>query len=300
MSGNANDRFYQREYVSRSIAKVVTSDIAADTIAADKLDVLIELDGLSSNDTLALMRNRLATLQISWLAGYATHGKEIDVFLADRHVLSEQAEKRYTESVIQMPHSYLAVDLFEFGPTRAKPRAADIVYHCCQHERKLSKECVAALCEILKLVPHSLLTIRASAASRFPHSMQDKLILAPRYNSEYEHRASLLYADIALDSFPYTGATTSLELLYANVPIVTLVGEDFVERNTYSFLQTVSNMSHCIAFDVESYIAAAVELARNKSLLASTRQNLLASKQMSPLWNAKLFTKQLECVIMNI
>lgn len=100
-------------------------------------------------------------------------------------------------------------------------------------------------------------------------------------------------ADIFLDTYPYNGATTTLEALWAEIPTVTRVGEQFASRNAYGFMMN-TNIQEGIAWTDEEYITWGVKLATNEDLRRDISWKLRQSKRKSPLWNSKQFTKEME------
>ena len=114
-----------------------------------------------------------------------------------------------------------------------------------------------------------------------------------RDDDEYSHRANLTIADVVLDTFPYNGATTTLETLWMNVPMVTKVGEAFVARNSYTFMKN-AGLTEGIAWTDEEYVDWGIRLGTDSDLRQQIRGKLLTCRKTSPLWNASQFTKEME------
>jgi predicted O-linked N-acetylglucosamine transferase (SPINDLY family) len=96
-----------------------------------------------------------------------------------------------------------------------------------------------------------------------------------------------------LDTFPYNGATTTLETLWMGIPMVTKVGEQFSARNSYTFMKN-AGLEEGIAWSDEEYIDWGVRLGMEPQLRADIHARLIASRHTSDLWNAKKFTRQME------
>ena len=111
--------------------------------------------------------------------------------------------------------------------------------------------------------------------------------------SEEEHRANLGIADIVLDTYPYNGATTTLETLWMCIPIVTKVGEQFAARNSYTMMVN-AGISEGIAWNDAEYIEWGIRLGKDASLRKNIATRLKAGRQTAPLWNAKQFTCDME------
>ncbi len=120
---------------------------------------------------------------------------------------------------------------------------------------------------------------------------RDRVILEPRKKANQY----VLYnrIDIALDPFPSTGGTTSMDTLWMNVPFITLAGKHFVSRMGVSILNNIG-MPELVARDLDDYIRLAVDLARDKDRLRSLRRNLRGRMAASPLMNQQSFTRAME------
>ncbi|MFM6845752.1 MAG: hypothetical protein ACKPKS_18510, partial [Dolichospermum sp.] len=115
----------------------------------------------------------------------------------------------------------------------------------------------------------------------------------PTALTEIEHRANLAIADIVLDTYPYNGATTTLETLWMGVPIVTRVGEQFAARNSYTMMMNVG-VTEGLAWSDEEYVEWGVRLGKDEKLRQEVVWKLRKSRQISPLWNGKKFAREME------
>jgi predicted O-linked N-acetylglucosamine transferase (SPINDLY family) len=115
----------------------------------------------------------------------------------------------------------------------------------------------------------------------------ERVIFLPSYKTEEEHRGIYAIADVFLDSYPYNGGSHNLEVLWFNLPVVTLVGEQSFARMGYSFLQAL-NINEGIAYSWEEYINCGIRYGLDASLRNSVKQQLIDSKNLdhlAPLWN---------------
>ena len=111
--------------------------------------------------------------------------------------------------------------------------------------------------------------------------------------TEAIHRANLTIADIVLDTHPYNGATTTLETLWMGIPLVTKVGEQFSARNSYGMMVNVG-ISEGISWTDAEYVEWGIKFGQDAQLRQNVASKLKASRQTSPLWNAKKFTLEME------
>ena len=278
-------------------------------IQTDQIGILIDLDSLTRPVSCAVMALKPAPIQATWLGFDATGIPNIDYFIVDSYVLPEDAQQYYCEQLWRLPSSYLAVDGFEMAtPTLSRkelniPDDA-IVYITAQSGMKRHPETIKLQLQIIKQVPNSYLLIKGVADMETIKNLfldlaqknnveLEKLIFLPPTSSEEIHRANMAIADIVLDTYPYNGATTTLEVLWLGIPIVTLVGEQFAARNSYTFMLN-AGVEEGIAHSPSEYIEWGIKLGINENLRQNIHWKLLKSKQNSPIWNSRLFTRQME------
>jgi len=251
-----------------------------------------------------------APVQVTWLGLDASGLPTIDYFIADPYVLPEDAQDYYQEKIWRLPHTYVAVDGFEIGvPTLRRdhlhiPTDA-VIYFSGQTGPKRYPDTVRLQLKILKEVPNSYFLVKSIVGDKTAIEQQflklaEEVGISPERLRFLEavpdasvHRANLAIADVILDTYPYNGATTTLEALWVGVPLVTKVGQQFAARNSYTFL-TNAGITEGIAWTDEEYIEWGVRLGKDESLRQRVAQKLKASRQTSPLWNAKQFTGEME------
>ncbi len=278
-------------------------------IQSDQLDILIDLDSMTSTINCWVLALKPAPIQITWLGLDATGIPNVDYFLVDPHVVPSDAQQYYQEKLWRLPRTYLAVEGFEVGlpnMTRADldiPNDA-IIYLTSQSGYKRHPETIKLQLAIVKAVPNSYLLVKGFANGDivkelfFKLAQQedvsiDRLRFIPYDRNEETHRANLQIADVVLDTYPYNGATTTLEVLWMGIPIVTLVGQQFAARNSYTFMLN-AGISEGIAYSPQEYIEWGIKLGINEDLRSSIHWKLAKGRQNEPLWNAKQFTRDIE------
>jgi predicted O-linked N-acetylglucosamine transferase (SPINDLY family) len=281
----------------------------ADQISNDEIQILIDLDSITLDVIGEILAMKPAPIQITWLGWDASGLPAIDYFIADPYVLPENAEELYREKIYRLPESYVGVDGFEIGtPTLRRddlniPNDA-VVYMTAQSSYKYNLETSKLYVAILEQVDNSYLIIKefdeeASLRAFFVKLVDEhgidssRLIFIPGALSEMEHRANLGIADIILDTFPYNGATTTMETLWVGVPIVTKVGQQFAARNSYTMMIN-AGITEGIAWSDEEYIDWGVRLGNDKVLRHEVARKIKDSKHSAPLWNGKQFAKEME------
>lgn len=313
LSQDSQDPFYEEFFrdtvtVSRCFTSTTPKTVATQ-IRNDEIDILIDLDSLSFDFTYHLMSLRCAPIQATWLGWDASGNTEIDYFIADKYVVTDEADEYYSEKIWRLPQTYLAVDGFEIGmPTISReslniPEDA-IIYYSVQHSMKRHPDTVRLQFQILKEVPNSYFLIKGISnkemlsdyftelAAEVGIAMDQFRFLEPD-SSEVTHRANLAIADVVLDTFPYNGATTTLETLWMGVPLVTKVGKQFSARNSYTFMVN-AGIEEGIAWNDEEYVAWGVKLGSDPALRAHIAAKLRSGRHTAPLWDGKAFTRQME------
>lgn len=288
---------------------LMTEAQVADQIVEDEIDILIDLDSITLDFSCHVLALKPAPVQVTWLGWDASGLPSIDYFIADPYVLPEVADSYYSEKIWRLPQSYIAVDGFEVdAPTLRRedlgiPDDA-IVFLSAQRGYKRHIDTARLQLQILKQVPDSYFLIKGfsdqAATQEFFLQLADELeidrdrlrFLKPD-PAVPTHRANLAIADVVLDTFPYNGATTTLETLWREIPIVTRVGEQFAARNSYTMLMN-AGVTEGIAFSDREYIEWGVRLGTDAALRQSVIAKLHQSKRSAPLWNGRQFAREME------
>ena len=279
-------------------------------IQSDRIDILIDLDSLTSKTICRVLALKPAPIQVSWLGYDTAELPTIDYVFADPYILPEQAQSYYREKIWHLPRTYVATNGFEVGvPTLRRemlgiPRDA-IVYFSAQTGYKRNPANIRSQLEILKAVPNSYFLIKGfycdlNALQNFFQDLvdqvgveYDRLRFLDTVKAEETHRANLNLADIVLDTYPYTGATTTLESLWLGIPVVTLVGQQFSARSSYTALMNLG-ITIGLAWTVEEYVEWGICLGKDEQLRQQVSLQLHHSQKNAPLWQAKPFTQALE------
>ena len=278
-------------------------------IKADNIDILIDLDSLTNDISCLVMAYKPAPVQVTWLGWDASGSPSIDYFIADPYVLPDDAQDYYQEKIWRLPQTYLGVEGFEVGIPTLRREDLDIpadaiVYFSSQTGYKRHPDCIKSQIEIIKAVPNSYLLIKGKSDPETIQSFFGKLAtevgisierlrFLDRDIDEPTHRANLTIADVVLDTFPYNGATTTLETLWMGIPMVTQVGQQFAARNSYTFMLN-AGITEGIAWSQEEYIEWGIKLGLDRDLRDKIAGKLRSGRTTAPVWNAKQFTLDME------
>ncbi len=281
----------------------------AERIYQDDIDILVDLDSITIDIGCELLTVKPAPIQVTWLGWDAAGMDSIDYFLADPYVLPEDAQAHYPEKIWRLPHTYLAVDGFEVGvPTLRRDQLGipndAVIYLSAQTGYKRHPDTIRLQMQILQQVPNSYLLIKGLGDQAAIQQVfldiaaavgvsGDRLRFLPMVDAEAVHRANLAIADVVLDTFPYNGATTTMETLWMGIPLVTRVGQQFASRNSYTMLKN-AGIEAGIAWTDAEYVDWGVRLGQDRELRADIAWQLQRSRQTAPLWNAAAFTHDVE------
>jgi predicted O-linked N-acetylglucosamine transferase (SPINDLY family) len=312
LNTNKDDEFNNKWFRDKVAISYYFNDhpqkIAAQ-IRADEIDILIDLDSLTFDLTGFVMAYKPAPVQVSWLGWDSSGIPAIDYFIADPYVLPDDAQDYYQEKIWRLPQTYLAVDGFEVGIPTLKREDLDIpadaiIYFSSQSGYKRHPDNIRCQMQIIKSVTNSYFLIKGKSDPTIIQNFfgkiaaeegvsLDRLRFLDGVPDEYTHRANLSIADIVLDTFPYNGATTTLETLWMGIPIVTQVGLQFAARNSYTFMLN-AGITEGIAWSAQEYIEWGIKLGLDRDLRDKIAGKLRSGRTTAPVWNAKQFTLDIE------
>lgn len=286
----------------------LTDDSAARKILDDGIDILVDLSGHTALNRLPIFARKPAPVQVSWLGYWATTGLQaMDYILADTLSIPADEAGRFVETPYYLPDTRLC-----FTPPFDAPVVAElpalqnnyVTFGSFNNLSKINESVVLLWGRILNSVPNSRLYLKTSqfdnAAVRrtFLDSFarfgitQDRLILEGKSSRE-EYLRAYHRVDIALDPFPFTGATTSVEGLWMGVPFITRKGDSMLSRQGECLLNAVA-LPDWVARNDDDYLRCAVEKASDLAQLAALRQRLRAQLLASPICDAARFARNLE------
>lgn len=288
----------------------------ADRIRADGIDILVDLAGHTANNRLLVFALKPAPLQVSYLGYPNTTGlAAMDYRFTDEHADPPGAtDSFHTEKLIRLPHGFLCYRAPTDSPPARIPPAVErgyVTFGSFNHLPKVTPEAVALWAAVLLAVPNSRMVMKNTGfsvpaardryASLFAgHGIDpNRLDLLGPTHSAIEHLATYRQVDIALDSFPYNGTTTTCEALWMGVPVVAIAGRMHAGRVGVSLLSQVG-LDTLIADTPDEYTRIASSLTRNISELATLCASLRPRMESSPLCNEKCFAADVEAAYRSI
>lgn len=273
-----------------------------------KVDIAVDLNGLTTGNRLGIFARRAAPIQVSYLGFPGTTGAEFfDYLIADRFVIPESQRARYTEEVIYLPGCYQANDdkrpISPSTPSRADAGlpARGFVFCCFNNPYKITPDVFDVWMRLLHEIEGSVLWLFETNTWAVANLLgeagrrgitTDRLIFAPRLPNQ-DHLARLRLADLVVDT-PYCNAhTTAADALWAGVPVLTCAGSTFASRVAGSLLHAIG-LPELVTNSLTDYEALALELVRESALLSSLRDRLARNRDNCPLFDTVRMTRNLE------
>jgi protein O-GlcNAc transferase len=279
-------------------------------IQKEGVDILVELAGYTANHRLGLMALKAAPIQISYLGYCNSTGLDaIDYRISDIYADPPgNSEQFCSEQLLRLPGGFLCYDPpADFPEVSVLPaeKQAYIRFGSFNALAKLSPRSIRLWAKIMAEIPSACLTIKTKGLDN--PQIQDKLLQDFQTLGIESHRIKLFgfainmtshiveynHIDIALDSIPYNGTTTTLEALWMGVPVVGLAGDRHASRVGSSIMNYIG-LPELIGQNEKDYVRIAVELATNMTKLKSLRSGMRRRLQNSCLTSARRISSEIE------
>ncbi|MDP0499602.1 MAG: tetratricopeptide repeat protein [Verrucomicrobiota bacterium JB022] len=275
-----------------------------------ELDVLVDLSGHTGYHALPVFMRRPAPLRVSWLGYPNTTGlNAMQYRLVDAVVEPEgEADKFSSERVVRLPEGFHCFRLPQEAP-EVSPLPAEtngfLTFGSFNNSSKITPQVTEAWARVLLAVPNSRLVLKNSGymhPNRKEEVLQhfealgvarERVEMLPRTPDIAAHLQLYSRVDVALDTFPYNGTTTTLEALHQGVPTLSLLGDRHAARVSASLLQQV-DLGEFVAESVDDFVARAVWLSQNVPVLSQLRASLRARFKESALGDYSAFARKLE------
>lgn len=286
----------------------MTSERAAALISERGIDILVDLKGHTMGARLDIVNLSDAPVKVTYL-GFpgSPGGVELDYAITDQIVTPDSSKPFYHQKLCRLPESYQANN----SVARPRPEAmmrSDVglpedkfVFASFNGSLKITPRTIALWADILSKAPSSVIWIyctrdiaRRNIAAALEQSdvTRDRIIFTG--NAAYPaHISRIALADLGLDAFPCNGHTTTSDMLWAGLPVLTIPGTAFASRVSTSLLNAIG-LPEFICQDDRHFVEEAVRLARNPEELASLRARQTENRFIAPLFDTERLTRHLE------
>lgn len=286
-----------------------SDETVAALIEQDGIDILVDLAGHTNGHRLTLMAMKPAPVQITYLGYPNTTGvSAINYRLTDSTADPPGSEAYYVEKLVRLPRPFLCYQSPQNSPrihTRPEYDENRIVFGSFNHGAKISPEVVISWCRILTRLPKSTIVLKNRSLSdasirRYVRNLfqkhgatEEQIVFLGWFNEAHEHLNAYNAIDIALDTFPYNGTTTTFESIWMGVPVITLSGNMHAGRVGHTILTSLG-LNHLVTFSIDEYIDKAINLAGKVPQLLEYRTTLRHKLSNSILMDGKNMARCIE------
>lgn len=299
LADNVTERFKKSVPNWRNITSL-DDTAAAHLVQSDKIDILIDLGGHTTHNRLHLFALRPAPIQCTYLGyTYSTGLNTMDYWILDSKVSSPTVRSYSTETIWELDRPWVAYSpkpQILSRPIRLSEKRDKIVFGTSNHIRKYSKTTISLFAKVLQAIPNSLLLLKAQGLdSPQPQKgfikafeergiSRDRLFFAGYSPNLENHMEVLQQIDIALDTTPFSGGTTTCDLLSMGIPVLTLKGDSFVSRMSAAFLEWIG-LNHWVCESEEEFINKALVYSLDIQSLNEVRSGLRDLLQAGKLFD---------------
>ena len=284
----------------------------AKLLRALEIDIAVDMMGHTASARPAILANRPAPIQVSYLGYPGTTATDfIDYLIADPVLIPPTHRKNYSEKVAYLPNCYQVNDRKKEISARTFTRAEcglpeqGFVFCCFNNAYKITPAIFDGWMRILNRVQGSVLwlledsapakaNLRREAAARGVDAA--RLVFAGRMTLP-EHLARHRCAELFLDTLPYNAHTTTSDALWTGLPVLTHIGEAFAGRVAASLLNAIG-LTELITYSQDEYERTAIDLATNRAKLATIKHKLVENRLNTPLFDTRAYARDLEAVYM--
>ena len=278
-----------------------------------KIEILVDLLGLFHADRIEIFNSRISPLQVSWLGYPNTVGfPNIDYLISDKNLIKDGEEKFYSEKILKLSEIWNCHSGFEFDRNLLEPPVKlnkHITFGSFNNFLKISNEVVEVWSEILKKTKNSKLILKSSLNvnnnliyekfEKFGVHNSIKIYESSNFKDIKDHINLYKKIDIALDTFPYNGVTTTFEALWSGVPVITMKGYNMNSRCGESILKN-GKIDFLISEDKKDYITNALYYSKNIAKLEELRLKIYNNILNSPLFNSKKFSTEYQNKLLSV
>ncbi len=287
-----------------------TDEQAAAEISAAGIDILIDLAGHTTGNRLAILARRPAPVQVHYLGYPRTTGAAyLDYFITDHVATPPECAAEFTEQLAYLPRCYMVsngLDAEQSGNgTRADHGLPENAFVFCNFatSSRITRGVFEMWMEILRALPSGVLWLKNSHAlteKNLRNEAQrcgidpDRLVFAQRVGSKVVHMARLGLADLALDTIGwYNGHTSTSDMLWAGVPVLTVPGDTFASRVAAS-LVTAAGIPELSVRNIQEYAETAIRLGNDRAQLGALTRKLADNKCTAPFFDTRQIVRDLE------
>ena len=279
------------------------------------IDILIDLNGFTAGNKINVIKNRCAPIQISWL-GYnnSTGIKNIDYLIADKNLIKKNEENLYSEKILFLPKIWNALSKPKNLPQinlLSKISSQPFSYGSFNNFSKISEDVIDVWSKILRDTNSQIYLknprhgtpslVKKNIVEKFLSRNVDKnkILFLDHQKNRHDHLELYNKIDLALDTFPFPGVTTSCEAVLMAVPVLTMKGYNFNSRCGES-ININLKMEDFIAENKNDYVSKAISWQHNFKTLEKIKKNLREKALSSPVFDTESFAKNFTNILREV
>ena len=314
LPGDPTQADLRRKSTSFRIIEHISDRETAEMIRADGIDILFDLNGATRNSRIEAMAWRPAPVQVSYLGYGGTTGMStVDYALMDRY-LAPTEPGLWTETPLLMKGAWICFSDYPEEPIADElpmERNGVVTFGTMNAPYKFTPETIALWSQIMHAVPGSRMlfvrpqiksvVLQTNLAKAFAKNdiAADRLYFLPNAHGQFNHLPHYNEIDIALDTYPAVGGTTTCDTLWMGVPVIGRYGPNMHQRINHAILNHCGLGEFSVATP-EEYVANSVALAGDTALLGALRRELRNTVRSSPLYDAEGFVADFQDRMMEI
>lgn len=276
-------------------------------ISSEKIDILIDLSGHTYLNRLTLFAQKVAPIQISFMGYASTVGlTTIDYKIVDNYTNTSDTDHCYSEKLIKLKNCFLNFNIIKKYEIEEPPYKKNgyLTFGSFNNLNKISEKTISLWSNILKSIPDSKIILKY----KYFKDQNIKKIISDKFLKEGvelsrlkmfsgmnkdDHYNFYNSLDIALDTFPYNGTTTTFEALWMGVPVISLYGKTHQSRVTYSILSNLG-YGNLTSNSFEEIVNIALEINKNRDFIDSFKKTIRENLIFSPLMDHQSYVKEYE------
>ncbi|MBF0588424.1 MAG: tetratricopeptide repeat protein [Magnetococcales bacterium] len=281
----------------------------AETIRQDRIHIMVYIAGFFDKNRIIIAMQRPAPIQVSMFSGASTTFDCIDYWLTDHRLHPEgEVKERFCETLWRLPTLFnypIPEQMPDVGPLPME-KSDGVMFGSFNNPTKITAPVIRLWAQILTQLPDARLMLKFKTSYQSPELVQQmraafkrhgvhpkRLLMIGKEDTRWDHLNYYNRVDIALDPFPFSGATTTFQALWMGVPVVALMGDYFIGRMAGSFLGHLG-LEELAAASEAHYLEIALKLAQDVKRLSALRMGMRQSVQASPLCDHHSYARAME------
>ena len=276
-------------------------------IRSHNLHIMVDLSGFTAGNRIPIFFFRVAPIQVSWCGYLSSTGMQIDYMISDQHSVPLEDEHKYMEKIYRLSKIwsvYKLTDGIKINNETPALKNNYISFGSFNNIKKINIKVIELWSKILSRIENSRLYL-----SSYNFQNKDFISYFKNFFINFGAKEKQLYfedstpkrldflnkynlIDIALDTFPYNGMTTSFDSYSMCVPVLTVKGNHFISRAGYSINSNI-NLNNWTASDLNDYLSKAINFSKDLNFLQNTKNYLINNRNKFVIFDSEHLAEEL-------